>query len=115
MYDAVRNHGLLDQLAEVETAYDLLALHWIRTPAIKAAHARVRELVIAQSKERLERRPDLLGLAHTRRTGLVPAGDEVLRIENDRLHGSMVAVVIGAAVIGTNNRDHQGTPGSLAN
>jgi hypothetical protein len=86
VYRAIDERKILDDPRLLDVLYDLLAVHWVRSPALKMASEQVRDGVIAASHTRLADRHELLGISFKQRTGLHPTGPEALAEENRRLH-----------------------------
>jgi Protein of unknown function (DUF4238) len=85
-YRAVEDRTILGKPELLELLSDLMALHWVRSPALRLASDRVTREVVSASMEAMAHYPEMLGILHRRRTGLEPAGPEALRVENARLH-----------------------------
>jgi len=75
----------------------LMAVHWTRSPGIRAAHDRIADQVIHASRRRYEHEDRLLSHAFTRRTGLVASTRGELKWINSELHN----------VIASGQREHR--------
>ena len=70
---------------------DVLALHWARSAAMKAAHERVTEQVMRRSIENFARYPELLDREMLKSTGLYATSAEALDWFNEEVHRRAVA------------------------
>lgn len=86
VYKLLDERRVLDDEDAVETLLDLMAMHWVRTPAMRMAHEQVRHTVVAASMRDLSTKPQLLASALKQQIGLVAAGQGELDWYNARLH-----------------------------
>jgi hypothetical protein len=86
IYSLIRARTVLEDEAAVSTLIDLMAVHWVRSPAIRLAHERVADAVIENSFRKYEGRPALLSQAYTQRTGLMASTAGELEWTNAELH-----------------------------
>ncbi|MCF6506855.1 DUF4238 domain-containing protein [Blastococcus sp. MG754426] len=82
----VDGRTVLDDDDAVSALIDLMALHWVRSPAVRMAHERVKAAVVSSSKRRLASQEALLSLAFTQRTGLHAATRGELEWMNEQMH-----------------------------
>lgn len=86
IYSLIRARTVLDDEAAVSTLIDLMAVHWVRSPAIRLAHERIADAVIKDSFRKYESQAPLLSQAYSQRTGLVASTAGELEWTNAQLH-----------------------------
>ena len=77
-----------------ETLRDLVAVHWIRSGAIRALHDRLSSEHIAASKTKTAADTEFWEKAFETRTGLAPAGDGALEWIIDQLYQEVAEPVV---------------------
>lgn len=91
IYDLIRKRALFDDAAAVDTLIDLMALHWVRSPAVRLAHEQIADQVVEASRQRYRHADSLLSHAYTRRTGLIASTRGELDWINDQVHYTAAA------------------------
>lgn len=93
VYDLIDQRAVLDDADAIETLRDLLAVHWIRTPGIRALHRQLGAQVAARSRAKYAQQPDFLVRAFTQRTGLQPTGVASLEWINAQVHATALHAI----------------------
>lgn len=91
MYAALEARTAVGDPGSEAILRDVLALHWARSGAMKAAHEQVTEQVTRRSIENLARYPGLLERAMLKSTGLHATSAEALDWFNQEVHRRAVA------------------------
>lgn len=86
IYSLIRARTVLHNEAAVATLIDLMAVHWVRSPAIRLAHEQVAAAVIEDSFRKYESQAPVLSRAYTQRTGLIASSAGELEWTNAELH-----------------------------
>lgn len=86
IYSLIRARTVLKDELAVSTLIDLMAVHWVRSPAIRLAHERIADTVIENSFQKYEGKGPLLSQAYTQRTGLIASTAGELEWTNAELH-----------------------------
>ncbi|CAL8973881.1 hypothetical protein CELL_01643 [Cellulomonas sp. T2.31MG-18] len=86
VYKLLDERRALDNPDAVETLRDLVAMHWVRSSAMRAAHEQVAQRVLNDRIRGLSSRPEILSVLLRQRTGLVAAGAAELDWINERVH-----------------------------
>jgi hypothetical protein len=86
VYDLIRTRKVLEDADAVATLIDFMAVHWSRSPGIRAAHDRIANQLVQTSRRRYEHEDRILSHAFTRRTGLVASTRGELEWINNELH-----------------------------
>lgn len=85
-YAAIERRTALTDLVATKTLKDLLAMHWVRSPATQVVSEHARKSVLEDSKVQMAKRPEVLARLFQQRTGFAPAGPESLAWVNEDLH-----------------------------
>lgn len=91
MYRALASRTALGNPEVEDLIRKVVALHWARSSAMRAAHKVATEKVKQRSIEGLAQNPDFLRRAMYRLTGLHASGEQALQWFNEQIHERAVA------------------------
>jgi hypothetical protein len=86
LYQVIDDGRLLAEPAAADVARDLVAMHWVRSPAMRARSEIVRRQTVESRIQALAPETDLLAIGLRQEAGLIAAGDAGLQWFNRHVH-----------------------------